>query len=210
MVSSPRPSSWMYPVTPEEPMTDQDLLRTFAEQANARCLDAFIERHQGSIFRFAARLLGDPKAARDVVEETFLRVAERPRSLLSVGCCRNWLLRAARTAGNGLTRNRLRRRAPAVARVAPRKLEAAASRRSGKAASRHSELGGPRQRALAELARLQPRYREIVYLRLVEGKSYREIADITRTTATDVGRQLHRAMRILSTRLAAGETEELR
>lgn len=37
-----------------------------------------------------------------------------------------------------------------------------------------------------------------MYLKLVEGKSYREIADITRTTATDVGRQLHLAMLTLS------------
>ncbi|MGA1781585.1 MAG: RNA polymerase sigma factor, partial [Planctomycetota bacterium] len=61
----------------------------------------------------------------------------------------------------------------------------------------------------AEIDRLPPRQREVLLLRIEEGKSYREIAEIIGTTPTNVGVILHRTMGVLATRLApiGGEDE---
>ena len=52
-----------------------------------------------------------------------------------------------------------------------------------------------------EIHRLEPRQREVLLLRIQEGKSYKEIAEITDLTATNVGFILHQTMRSLSPRL---------
>ena len=51
------------------------------------------------------------------------------------------------------------------------------------------------------IAALKPRYRELVILKVQEGKSYREIAEITGLSATNVGYLLHQAMKALSLKL---------
>ena len=52
-----------------------------------------------------------------------------------------------------------------------------------------------------EIARLKPRYRELLLLKVVEEKSYKEIAAITGLSATNVGYLLHQAMKTLSQRI---------
>ena len=53
----------------------------------------------------------------------------------------------------------------------------------------------------AAIDRLPSRYRELLLLKVQEEKSYREIAQITGHTVTNVGFLLHRAMKELSLRL---------
>jgi RNA polymerase sigma-70 factor (ECF subfamily) len=54
---------------------------------------------------------------------------------------------------------------------------------------------------------LRPRAREVVLLKVQEGKSYREIAEITGLSATNVGYILHHAMKALAGKLRGGEAE---
>ena len=58
-----------------------------------------------------------------------------------------------------------------------------------------------RARVQAEIEHLGPRYRELLLLKVQEDKSYREIAEITGLTVTNVGYLLHMAMKELSRRL---------
>ena len=59
----------------------------------------------------------------------------------------------------------------------------------------------PTARVRNEMARLRPRLRLVMLLKIQEGRSYREIAEITGLTATNVGYLIHQAMKTLKVRL---------
>ncbi len=185
-------------------MTDHDLLRAYLFDRDVDSLDAFVRRYQQSLVRFAAKLLGDPEAAQDVVQETFLRVARHPRRLLKVDSCHNWLLRVVRNVGVDHIRRVTRQR---------RHTEAAAEQVTESHRQRQVEPSAEVERAEIE-ARLQdeidvlkPRQKELFHLKVTEGKSYREIAEITGLSVTNVGYHLHQIMRQLSTRLRDAREE---
>jgi RNA polymerase sigma-70 factor (ECF subfamily) len=179
-------------------MTDQELLQAYADSSDADSLGVFVTRYQGSLVRFAGRLLGDADAAQDVVQETFLQVARYPRRLLGVHSCHNWLLKVARNIGITRIRrdSRARRHAEEFGRRAA--LEAAGKTEGVSGTLETEEL---REKVRAEIDALTPQYREVLLLKVQEDKSYREIAEITGLTVTNVGYRLHRAMKELTARL---------
>ena len=180
-------------------MTDRDLLLAYSKSSDAESLGAFMRRYQDSLTRFASRFLGDPEVAQDVVQETFLQVARHPARLLDVENCHNWLLRVARNIG--ITQIRKRERARRHAEALGRRIaaEGGAAREDG--AARAVEDEEVRARVHAEIARLSPRHREVLLLKVQEEKTYREIAEITGMSVTNVGFILHQAVKTLSRRL---------
>jgi RNA polymerase sigma-70 factor (ECF subfamily) len=184
--------------------TDRELLQAHLDGRDAESLGTFVSRYQGPLLRFAVKLLKDEEAAQDVVQETFLTVARNPGRLLGVVSCHNWLLRVARNIGVGHLRRAavLRRHAPAIAERAAG--EAAERERQEAAELERKEL---HTRVRAEIDRLSPRHRELVLLRVQEEKSYREIAEITGLSVTNVGYLLHMAMKTLARRLKDAREE---
>jgi RNA polymerase sigma-70 factor (ECF subfamily) len=187
-------------------MTDQELLRAYAEASDRESLGTFVARYQGSLVRFARRLLGDPDEAQDVVQETFLEVARYPRRLLEIESCHNWLLRVVRNIGVTRIRRDSRARKHAEAFGATATTAAAvtavtADRASAAPAEADLEREEARTRVRSEIDRLSPRAREVLLLKVEEDKSYKEIAEITGLTVTNVGTILHRAMKELTSRL---------
>ena len=179
-------------------MTDQELLRAYAESSDRESLGTFLTRYQGSLVRFAGRLLGDADAAQDVVQETFLQVARHPTRLLEVENCHNWLLRVVRNIGISRIRHDARARKHAEAFM--EQATATAAERT-EAAALTLEAEEARAKVRAAIGRLQPRYREVILLKIQEEKSYKEISEITGLTVTNVGYMLHRAMKELTARL---------
>jgi len=181
-------------------MTDHELLLAFAERSDAECLGVFMGRHEERLLRFAGRLLGDVNGAQDVVQETFIQVACHPRKLLSVESCANWLFRVTRNIGI----SHLRSRARHEKRVRTRAEQDAAGLEARSGSERSSmEVDEERELVRAEIEKSSPRHRELLHLKIVEEKSYREIAEITGLTVTNVGYQLHLAVKDLSRRLRA-------
>lgn len=181
-------------------MTDQDLLRSFADRADVDSLDTFIHRYHDSLVRFISKFLGDQEVAHDVVQETFLQVAERPRKLLGVENCHNWLLRVARNLSIDYLRRKRTAHKHAEA-FAAQKARARESLEEETEPARALERAETRECVQREIARLKPRYRELLLLKVVEEKSYKEIAAITGLTTTNVGYLLHQAMKVLSQRI---------
>lgn len=179
-------------------MTDRELLRAYADAGDAESLGTFVKRYQTSLVRFAGRLLRDPDAAQDVVQETFIQVARYPKRLLDVKSCHNWLLRVTRNIG--VSRIRKDARARRHTEILRSRLAENAAKQAD-AVSEALEAEERRSRVRAEIDRLKPRYREVLLLKVQEEKSYREIAEITGLSVTNVGYLLHRAMKELSIRL---------
>jgi RNA polymerase sigma-70 factor (ECF subfamily) len=184
-------------------MTDQELLLAYDQSRDVESLGTFVERYQNPLLRFASRMLSDETAAQDVVQEAFLRVARDPRRLLKVENCHNWLMRIVRNICIDHIRKAVRQR-KAMKEMAARAedVTVTSSETSPEAALEREETHALVHQAIASL---KPRYRELVILKVQEGKSYREIAEITGLSATNVGYLLHHAMKALSHRLRGQE-----
>lgn len=179
-------------------MTDRQLLTAYVSRDDVRAFDTFVDRHQSALLSFTANYLRDETSAQDVVQETFLRAARYPQRLLhSCGngaSERNWLLKVARD----LSIDSLRKRASE--RHAVQKLSETATRDAPPADARALEFER-REQVQQAIDALKPRLRELLLLKIREQKSYKEIADITGLSVTNVGFLLHQAMTALSEEL---------
>lgn len=178
-------------------MTDRDLLQAYVVQGDLECLGAFVERHQGSLLRFASRFLGDFEAAQDVVQETFLQVSRNPKRLLDVENHHNWLLKVTRNLSISRIRRDARQRKHTA--VLAERLAASPPDRE-EPAGKDLEDEELRSMVTREIHGLDRLHREVLLLK-VEEKSYREIAEILGLSVTYVGYLVYEAVRKLSKRL---------
>ena len=163
-----------------------------------------VERHQERLLRLCERMLGDREAARDEVQEVFLKAYRKAGSYRPRGAVFTWLYRIA--VNHCL--NRLRRRkvvrflrlerdeddagGPAFepADPAPGPAAAAGARERWAAVARAIERLPPGQRAVLVLARL-------------EGFRYRRIGELLGISEGAVESRLFRAVRALEAALEA-------
>ena len=181
----------------KETMTDRTLLEAYADTGDSECLGIFLKRYETSLIRFVSNFLGDEGIAQDIVQETFLKVARRPGKLLGVRSFHNWLLKVARNQSIDHLRRVIRQRKHKS------KLQQEAESRAAQANTaietlEHSERNA---RDRMEIDLLRPKLREVMLLKVQESKSYREIAEITGLTVTNVGYLVHQAMQALRSSL---------
>ena len=156
-------------------------------------LAALFERHHGELFRYVARYTGDADLADDVVQDVFVRLAERPpghREQL-----RGWLFRVATTIAIDAQR-RARRRTVLVNEQASSLPVAEPS----PSPARLGEQEEVRTLVRGALATLSEKERAVLLMR-EEGFTHREIADAVGTTTGSVGTMFARALNKLAARL---------
>ena len=179
-------------------MTDRQLLEAYAGRRDFHAFGAFVERHECALLSFAAAFLRDDTLAQDVVQETFLRAARDPQRVLKCQADgaseRNWLMKVARD----LSVDNLRRRTTEKKAFAKLAAGAEVSAPPADSAVLQDEESA---RVRAAIDRLRPRLRELLILKVREQKSYKEMAQITGLTVTNVGFLLHEAMRALESEL---------
>lgn len=159
------------------------------EMARAEWFRAAVDRHSGPLTRYAAVILGDVDRARDVVQDTFLRLwredPERVQARLAewlFTVCRNRALDTLRKDGRLQSVEELDMNEPICPAPNP---------------ARAAELRDTHQRALAILARLPRSQQEVVRLKFQNGLSYEEISRVTNRTVSNVGVLIHMAMKTL-------------
>jgi RNA polymerase sigma factor (sigma-70 family) len=178
-------------------MTDRQLLTAYVSRDDVRAFDTFVDRHESALLSFTAAFLRDETSAQDVVQETFMRAARYPQRLLQNGVGtseRNWLLKVARD----LSIDSLRRKSSE--RTAVQRMAVTAPQ-SALAADAAMEASERREQVQSAMDSLKPRLRELLILKVREQKSYKEIAEITGLSVTNVGFLLHQAMTALSEEL---------
>jgi RNA polymerase sigma-70 factor (ECF subfamily) len=167
------------------------------EQAHEQTdfLERIFAEQQGALVRYATRFLGDPDRARDVVQDTFIRLmAQSPESVN--GHAVEWLFTVCRNRAMDVMRkeHRLKRFEPGeVERVR------AADLRPGRTLEQE-EL---RAEILRLIDRLPPNQQEVVRLKFQNGFSYKEISRITELSVGNVGFLIHTAVTRLRTEFAA-------
>jgi len=153
-------------------------------------VETLLRENEAPLIRYAARLLGnDPEAARDCVQEAFLRLCRQDGDLAEIG--REWLYVT--------TRNLCVDHRRKVSRMTPtEEIEDAGAA----AAAGGSAPGAPPLPPLVEdedlqraLVRLPDRQQEALRLKFESGLSYAEIAGVMDTSAGNVGWILHTAIK---------------
>lgn len=156
--------------------------------------------YEGRLLAYARRITGCPDRARDVVQETFLKLCRRPPAELKAldGHLGEWLYTVCRNQALDVLRKELRMNTSAEARIAfaPGGVPPAA------------ELAEQRDAAeclLGLIRELPAAQQEVLRLKFHGGLSYREIAGVTGLSITNVGFQLHQALTTLRRRMRVAE-----
>lgn len=167
------------------------------EVAKTRLAAAF-DRHQARLFRLARRLAGSHEAARDLVQEAFLRVAARPGGLpADLDSEEAWLVRVlVNVARNEWRVGRGRRNLEA------RHLQEAMTR---PAASPEAEVVA-RRTVWQAMEQLPPRRRAVVVLHELEGVPAARIAELLGVSAVTVRWHLAAGRRHLARIIKPGKT----
>jgi RNA polymerase sigma-70 factor (ECF subfamily) len=170
---------------------DRDLAPSF---------EFLVAAQRAPLTRYAARLLGDPARAQDVVQDTFVKFLAQPPGTLE-GRAVEWLFTVCRHGALDVLRKegRMRRLDPEQAAGL-----AAADPSPGRLAEA-TELEGL-LRGL--IARLPPSQQEVVRLKFQNGFSYKEIARITQRSVSHVGVLIHTAVARLRAEWAAQESPD--
>jgi RNA polymerase sigma factor (sigma-70 family) len=166
-------------------------------------LRSAIARFERPLIHYAAALMGDGERARDIVQDTFMRLCgQRPEQLN--GCLAEWLFTVCRHRALDV-----RRKEGRMTTLTELDLETeAAAGLTPSMAAEQSESASEILRLLATLPRNQ---QEVVRLKFQGGLSYEEIGNVTNLSVSNVGFLLHSAIKNLRLRMRVSEkTKEAR
>lgn len=172
-----------------------------AGERNRKAFEALTREHLSCLYAFALRLTGEPPAAEDLVQETYLKAYQAFHRFIPGKDARPWLMKILLNTYRDQIRQELRTPAP----LQPGDLEAWLQAR-GPARGAHLVSSDPGARAIersfseevqAALADLPPEFRSIVLLADVEEYSYREIANILDCPLGTVMSRLARGRKLL-------------
>ena len=159
----------------------------------AELIDRLVREHERPLLAYASRMLGgDWQGAQDAVQETFLRLCREDRAKIE-SRIPAWLFTVCRT--RVIDMQRTKRATPidasqvSVADPSPGADQVIANDEE------HQQLAGM-------VDELSPRQQEVLRLRMQAGLSYREIAEVTGLTVSNVGFHLHAAVKSLRDSLA--------
>lgn len=151
-----------------------------------RAATALVERHAPALARFAASF-GEREEVEELVQDTFVRAFASLEGFRGESSLRTWLFTILRRLL--VDRRRARKRRGGRVEI-----------REGDAATEYDPLDGmladeTEQRMREAITRLSPTQREVFTLRVAEGLSYKEIAEVAGTTEGAARVHYHNAMR---------------
>jgi len=148
-----------------------------------------IRLHERPLLRYVIHLLGDHDRARDIVQDTYVKLCRQPLANVD-GHVAEWLFTVARRAALDVIRKE--GRMSQFAEGQAERLVAADPTPAATAETRESC-----RQVLDLLPRLPRNQQEVVRLKFQEGFSYQEIAAITHLSMGNVGFLLHTALATL-------------
>ncbi len=171
--------------------TDRTLLEAFAKQRDEASFEELMRRHGTMVFAVCRRFLGNVQDAEDAYQATFLVLARKAGSIPWKDCVKSWLYGVACRVAMKARGRAYRRREREANNAAPE---------VGVAASpAHDALRGELDEAMLALPE---RYRAVLLLCCIEGKSRDEAADELGWSVGSVKGCLERGREMLRERLA--------
>jgi RNA polymerase sigma-70 factor (ECF subfamily) len=161
-------------------------------------LEALVARYEGPLLVYAQRMLsGDLARARDVVQETFLRLCRAPAAELA-GHEAAWLYTVCRRAA--LDVKRKERRMTLITEDTAMRF-ASGDSDPADSAERADSAG----EVMRNLARLPVNQKEAIVLKFGHGLSYKEIAEVTGHSVSNVGFLIHAGLKAMRERMGVAQ-----
>ena len=167
------------------------------DMASEAWIDAAIEQYEAPLLRYAQHFVFDLELARDVVQDTFLKLCKQCEQEMRPKLAK-WLFTVCRN------------RAIDVCRKESRMKVASEDQINEQLVSQADDLANPTvglekvetaEGLLQQLSRLPDQQQEVLRLKFHGGLTYREIAEVTGLTSSHVGVILHAAISKLRQRM---------
>jgi len=162
-------------------------------------MKALLQRFELPLLQYATRIIGDRDRARDVVQETFVRL-QRDGADLHDNAPAKWLFTVCRNRALNVCRKERR-----MTYLEEEILEAQPG--AGPSPSDRIEQSEARGFLMQILASLPPRQQEVLQLKFQNDLSYQQIAEITKTSANNVGVLIHTALKTLRQRYGSASRD---
>lgn len=153
-----------------------------------------VQRFEGPLVQYAARITGDRERARDVVQETFAELQRSSREQQDHAPAK-WLFTVCRNRALNVCRKE-RRMTYLDDELLPD--------RAGEEPRPNEQLEQKEARGflLRIVETLPPRQQEVLQLKFQSDLSYQEISEITKLSVSNVGVMIHNALKTLRQRYA--------
>ena len=148
---------------------DQGLV-TRARDGEAAALDTLVSRHHAAVYEVTYRVLGDPDAAADAAQDTFMRALAALHTFRGEAAFRTWLLKIAANVARSAGRKTTRRREVT--------LEAVPEQGGADDPAHRAVVRTEAERVSRALETLPEKQRLAVTLRIDQDLSHREIGEV--------------------------------
>jgi len=166
-------------------LTDQELLRDYAERKSDAAFAELVRRHVDHVYSAALRMVCGTHLAQDVTQNVFVALAQNARQLMERTVLSGWLHRTAQNLSANTVRSEVRRRA--------REQEAAAMNQllANEPDVTWEVIAPQLDAAIGELNETE---RDALMLRYFERKSAREMAGLLGTSEEAAQKRVNRAV----------------
>jgi RNA polymerase sigma-70 factor (ECF subfamily) len=154
--------------------------------------------YQSPLTRYATRLIGDPDRARDIVQDTFVKLMGQPPGMVN-GHLAEWLFTVCRHRALDVMRKEGRMKRFEEGEMERVSTDDPRPTRSLEAEETHDAL-------LRMIDKLPPNQQEVLRLKFQSGFSYKEISRITAHSVSHVGVLIHHAVTRLRAEYAGQRT----
>lgn len=168
-----------------------------SDTSKSRWIVEALERHERALIRYARWATGDLECAREVVQETFLRLCKEDPARVE-GHVAQWLFTVCRNLAFDARRKEARMTSLDSAEIA------VASDLDEQHDAKHT-MG----QILCVIETLPKNQREVIYLKFQCDLSYKEISDITKLSVSNVGFLIHTAVRAIRKQMLSEPTRRL-
>ena len=185
-------------------LTDEELIQLFLDGERSRFRE-LVGRYDQRLLNFIYRLIGDRERSEDLVQETFIRVYKHLKRFDPDKKFSTWVYTIASNLAKNELRNRTRNPIILFQQIVKDWEDDHKPLEFIDHATRPDDLYMKRHlKELVEKAieRLPAHHRVVFVLRETEGKSYEEIADITKCSRGTVKSRLNRARNNFATIIA--------
>ena len=165
-----------------------------SDTPKSRWIVAALELHESSLIRYARWILSDLESAREVVQETFLRLCKEDPARVE-GHLAQWLFTVCRNLAFDARKKEAR-----MTPLGDTEIAVAPDMDDRRTVSQ----------ILQVVETLPKNQREVIYLKFQCDLSYKEISEITRLSVTNVGFLIHSAVRAIRKQMLPEATHQAR